>query len=150
LRIRKLEAELNIVSSDKQSSRRSERGNDRNSAQVIFDDSARRDSSTRRMVIAAHDDGNLKIALNSSITTIGREPDNDVQIRSRFVSRFHARIVNDQDGAIIEDMDSRNGISVNTRRVARKKLRSGDYIKLGRVQLQYIDIAEGHQDAGQA
>jgi pSer/pThr/pTyr-binding forkhead associated (FHA) protein len=100
------------------------------------------ESDANRMIVGIQGKGNLKVALQNEFTTIGREPDNDLQIRSRFVSRYHARIVNNVEGAIIEDLDSMNGVCVNTEKTRRRQLRSGDFIKIGRVQLQYIDITE--------
>ena len=35
-----------------------------------------------------------------------------------------------------------NGVCVNTKKTRRRQLRSGDFIKIGRVHLQYIDITE--------
>jgi len=100
------------------------------------------ESDANRMIVGIQGKGNLKVALQNEFTTIGREPGNDLQIRSRFVSRYHARIVNNDEGAIIEDLDSMNGVCVNTEKTRRRPLRSGDFIKIGRVQLQYIDISE--------
>lgn len=116
--------------------------------EVITNESLESDPYANRMIITIQEGGNLKLPLSSNITTIGREPANDIQIRSRFVSRFHARILSDQDGAVIEDLDSRNGVSVNAEKVGRKQLRSGDFIKIGRIQLQYIDIMEGSFGGG--
>jgi len=150
-RIRQLEEQLRALSND--DDRLIDRSSDltgKPTTSVITNDSLKDDPYAQRMIVTIQDDGNLKIALSKNITTIGREPDNDIQIRSRFVSRFHARIVSDQDGAAIEDLDSRNGVSVNAQKISRQQLRSGDFIKIGRVQLQYIDIMEGTFDGGAA
>jgi hypothetical protein len=103
-----------------------------------------------RVIIASNNDGNLKFPLDKNIVTIGREAQNDIHIRSKFISRFHARIVSDQGGAIIEDLGSRNGITVNSRKIRRHQLRSGDLIDLGKTQLKYIDLKEGAVGEGQA
>lgn len=150
-RIRLLEEKLAAFSNDdNRLVNNSSRDLNKEVADVITNDSLKDDPYAQRMIVTIQDEGNLKIALNSDITTLGREPANDVQIRSRFVSRYHARIVNDESGACIEDLDSRNGVSVNAERISRKKLRSGDFIKIGRMQLQYIDIMEGSFDGGAA
>ncbi len=151
IRIRQLEEQLRVLSNDDDRLiDHASTSSDKQAVSVITNDSLKDDPYAQRMIVTIQDDGNLKIALSKSITTIGREPDNDIQIRSRFVSRFHARIVSDQDGAAIEDLDSRNGVSVNAKKISRKQLRSGDFIKIGRVQLQYIDIMEGSFDGGAA
>lgn len=103
-----------------------------------------------RLIIAITDQGNLKFPLHKHITTIGRAPQNDIHIRSRFISRYHARIVCDEGGAIIEDLDSSNGIAINSHRARRQPLCSGDLIDLGKTQLKYIDLTEGSPGEGQA
>jgi pSer/pThr/pTyr-binding forkhead associated (FHA) protein len=96
------------------------------------------------------DGGNLKIALDKTRVTIGRLNNNDLCIRSRFISRFHARIVNTAAGAVIEDLNSHNGVTVNTRRIRRHKLRSGDLIELGQCQFRYIDLSDSSAGDGRA
>ena len=149
-RIRQLENQLKALSNDDDRLIDRAGGERPNGShpEVITNESLEADPYANRMIVSILDEGNLKLPLNNSITTIGREPGNDVQIRSRFVSRFHARIVSDRDGATIEDLDSRNGVSVNAEKVRRRQLRSGDFIKIGRVQLQYIDIMEGDLESG--
>ena len=150
LRIRQLEQRLRAMEVDDDNVVDRATDSDIESPEVITNASLENDPYANRMIVTIQGKGNLKLPLNSNITTIGREPDNDIQIRSRFVSRFHARIVSDQDGAVIEDLDSRNGVTVNAEKISRHQLRSGDFIKIGRVQLQYIDIMEGTFGSGLA
>ncbi len=103
-----------------------------------------------RLIVNMNGGETLKYPLSKNIMTIGREPHNDIHIRSRYISRVHARIVSDQDGSIIEDLDSRNGIAVNAKKVRRQVLKSGDLIDLGRVQLKFIDLMECSADEGRA
>jgi type II secretory pathway predicted ATPase ExeA len=71
---------------------------------------------------------------------IGRTPDNDLQIRSKFVSRHHAQIVSERSGSAIEDMNSTNGIFIRSQRVKRHELADGDVIQLGEHKLLYRDL----------
>jgi pSer/pThr/pTyr-binding forkhead associated (FHA) protein len=103
-----------------------------------------------RIVLLTNGQGNFKFPLNRSIMTIGRAAQNDIHIPSRFISRFHARIVSDAQGSIIEDLDSSNGLRVNADRVRRKQLRSGDLINIGRTQLKFIDLMDGNSGEGNA
>ena len=103
-----------------------------------------------RLFVVTCNDETLKYPLTKQIMTIGREPLNDIHIRSRYISRYHARIVCDQDGTVIEDLDSRNGITVNSRKVRRQQLKSGDLVDIGRVQFKYIDLMEGSSGEGSA
>jgi putative peptide zinc metalloprotease protein len=51
-------------------------------------------------------------ALTKPVTTIGREPDNDVVLDDGSVSRHHARIVREANGFRYEDLGSFNGSAV--------------------------------------
>ena len=58
-------------------------------------------------------------------TTIGRTPDNDLRIDAEFISRRHAVILASATSAIVEDLNSTNGVYVNGERVTRRELREG-------------------------
>jgi len=70
---------------------------------------------------------------------IGRTPDNDLHVDSRFVSRHHCQIVTSPQGSVIEDLNSTNGIYLQGRRVRRHNLNDGDVIMLGKHELLYVD-----------
>lgn len=70
---------------------------------------------------------------------IGRTPDNDVQVDSKFVSRHHCQIVTTADTSILEDLNSTNGVYVKSKRVRRHHLNDGDVIVLGRHEIIYVD-----------
>jgi hypothetical protein len=70
--------------------------------------------------------------LPRGITVIGRSLDCNLTIEDPLVSRQHARIVVDEEGAAVEDMGSRNGVRVNgasVRGVA--ALQDGDRVRIG-------------------
>jgi type II secretory pathway predicted ATPase ExeA len=71
---------------------------------------------------------------------IGRTPDNDLQIRSKFVSRHHAQIVSDAAQSVVEDLNSTNGVYVKAKRVTHHELKDGDVIQLGEHKLLYRDL----------
>ncbi|MCB9655154.1 MAG: FHA domain-containing protein, partial [Deltaproteobacteria bacterium] len=65
--------------------------------------------------------------------TIGRAPDNDVNIRLPDVSRRHARIrALGRDGYWLEDLESHNGTTVNGERIRRRALVFGDRVTIGK------------------
>ena len=66
--------------------------------------------------------------------------DNDLQIRSKFVSRHHAQIVSDRHQSVLEDLNSTNGVFINRKRVKRQELVDGDVIQLGEHKLLYRDM----------
>ncbi len=64
--------------------------------------------------------------------TIGRHPSNSLHIDDDGISRFHARISRDEQGFLIEDLDSRNGTFVGGNRIEKKhRLTDGDELTLG-------------------
>ncbi|HEX7416545.1 MAG TPA: FHA domain-containing protein [Steroidobacteraceae bacterium] len=65
-------------------------------------------------------------------TTIGRTPENDLQIDTKFISRHHAVILAGPIYTVIEDLNSTNGVLVNNRRVSRKTLKDGDAVMIGK------------------
>jgi general secretion pathway protein A len=73
-------------------------------------------------------------------TIIGRTPDNDLQIRSKFISRHHAQIVSDRHQCVVEDLNSTNGVFIKGQRVKRHPLVDGDVIQLGEHKLLYRDM----------
>ncbi|HPU44098.1 MAG TPA: FHA domain-containing protein [Dictyoglomaceae bacterium] len=70
-------------------------------------------------------------------TTIGREPDNDITLIHPTVSRFHAKIIKNDDKYFIEDTNSANGTLVNGIKVTRELLHDGDIIQIGDIVLVF-------------
>jgi general secretion pathway protein A len=70
---------------------------------------------------------------------IGRTSDNDLQIDSKFISRHHCQIVTQHDSCLIEDLNSTNGIFVQSKRVRRHNLNDGDVVQVGQHEIMYID-----------
>jgi chromosome segregation ATPase len=70
-------------------------------------------------------------------TTIGRTPDNDLQIDAKFISRNHAVILAGPNHTIIEDLNSTNGVAVNSRRISRHTLRDGDLVSIGKTTFRF-------------
>lgn len=76
---------------------------------------------------------------------VGRSPDNEIYIKSKFVSRHHAQLISDDDGCLIEDLNSTNGVFVDDRQVKKYRLKDGDVVSLGVHQLVYRDIRNSSQ-----
>jgi hypothetical protein len=62
---------------------------------------------------------------------VGRHPSCDVVLTGSAVSRRHARLRFRDGGWVLQDLDSRNGTTVNTVRVGRCRLRPGDVVDFG-------------------
>jgi adenylate cyclase len=78
-----------------------------------------------------------------AFNTIGRHPDNTVQVLDRIVSKEHCRITRGpQGGYVLRDVGSLNGSYVNGERVTEHKLETGDEITLGNTTLRFHDDSE--------
>lgn len=76
----------------------------------------------------------------SAFNTLGRHPDNTVQVLDRIVSKEHCRITRGpQGGYVLRDVGSLNGSYVNGTRVDEHRLRTGDEITLGNTTLRFVD-----------
>ena len=74
------------------------------------------------------------------VARIGREDDNDLQIRLPTVHRYHAVVQHNADlGFEVTDLsgNSGNGVLVNGRRVQNARLRDGDHLVLGDAKLRF-------------
>ncbi len=70
---------------------------------------------------------------------IGRDSEQCQVILSRdFVSRRHCAVLPDQDGVVLNDMDSSNGLFVNGQRVKHQFLQDGDVIGLGKSDARHF------------
>jgi chromosome segregation ATPase len=71
-------------------------------------------------------------------TRIGRAPGCELHIDSSSVSRHHALILAGTREAIIEDLNSTNGVILNGRKVTRQVLNDGDILTIGEIQFRYL------------
>ena len=83
----------------------------------------------------------VQFPLDKEILTVGRSPENDIHIRAKSISRFHARIIVGKSAITIEDLGSTNGVHFNSKLVKQHKLRHGDRFNIGRVEFKLIDLA---------
>jgi hypothetical protein len=85
----------------------------------------------------------IKYPLYKDVMTIGRSENADIQIDGHFISRVHARILRAANKVTVEDIGSKNGISVNAENVTRRELKHGDVIGIGRLRFTFIEAAAG-------
>ncbi|RKY14563.1 MAG: hypothetical protein DRP63_08310 [Planctomycetota bacterium] len=76
--------------------------------------------------------------LDKPLITIGRAPDNDIQILAKSVSRRHAHIIFERQRPIIQDLGSSNGTKVNGIRINEAVLNDGDLIDIGGVRVIFF------------
>jgi type II secretory pathway predicted ATPase ExeA len=92
-----------------------------------------------RILLASEGKTVVERELKTGRLVIGRTPDNDLQIDSKFISRHHCQIVTQPDACLIEDLNSTNGIYVQSKRVRRYNLNDGDVVQVGQHEIMYID-----------
>ncbi len=74
--------------------------------------------------------------------TVGRRPNNTVQVLDRIVSKEHCHIDKEGESYILKDLGSLNGTFINGQKVTRKTLVNGDEITLGATKLIFNDGTE--------
>ncbi len=79
-----------------------------------------------------------KSEVTTPVFRIGRHPNNELRIRHRSVSRFHAELVRNNNGSFtIYDTNSRNGVRVGLRPVHSRVLKESDVIDIGEVRFRF-------------
>ena len=79
--------------------------------------------------------------LAGSIKTIGRAARADFVVDAALVSRLHCRLTAGAAELEVVDLDSTNGTFVNGERAARARLKQGDRLGVGRVELLVDHVA---------
>lgn len=88
-------------------------------------------------IIVQGSDGRREFELEA-LTTIGRHPDNGIQILDRIVSKEHAQIIRQPNGRFLfKDLGSLNGSFFRNERMTERILENGDEIVLGSTQLLF-------------
>jgi DNA-binding winged helix-turn-helix (wHTH) protein len=94
--------------------------------------------------------GERRIALMEGENIIGRDPDVNVCLDFATVSRRHARLLVTSTGAVLEDLASKNGTSVEGTRIsASQPLRNGQQFSCGHLDMTYRESGAGLPTATQ-
>ena len=105
----------------------------------LASDAAQSSHIVGRLLIACEGKTVVERELRPGRLVIGRTPDNDIQIDSKFISRHHCQILTQVSACVIEDLNSTNGIYVKSKRVRRHNLNDGDVVQVGQHDVMYID-----------
>jgi two-component system cell cycle response regulator len=76
--------------------------------------------------------------LAGRVVTLGRGDGCDVRIPDQSVSRSHARVEASDDGYEVADLQSTNGTFVNDVPVASRRLKDGDYVRVGNCIYRFL------------
>ncbi|WP_320170668.1 FHA domain-containing protein [Maridesulfovibrio sp.] len=80
---------------------------------------------------------NLVINLDKTETSIGRGPQNTSVISHSSISRNHALITSTDEGLIIKDTGSTNGVWINGERTTEARLGNGDTVAFGSLMFRF-------------
>lgn len=98
--------------------------------------SAERDRITR-VLVGSIGDKELRFPLFKNRLTIGRTADNDIQLKTSYISRRHAVLLTEGDATRVIDWGSKNGVYVNSERVKECFLSNGDIVAVGNAKFRY-------------
>jgi len=76
-----------------------------------------------------------KIPLLPMTMSIGREHDNNIELKDPDVGRYHARILYENGRFLLEDLESSNGTWVNGEKITSTTLKNGDRVKIGEIEM---------------
>lgn len=107
---------------------------------------ARRRSPRANLRVGLPDGSTRVVALDPNPLTIGRAPDNRLQLKDDRVSSHHARLTPVQTGYQLDDLGSTNGTQVNGQPISSALLRGGERIQMGKVWM-VLEIQPGQEVA---
>lgn len=88
--------------------------------------------------LVVQDESGIRYPITNTTWRIGRTRDNELVLNDKSVSRRHAEIQRYRNGNfVIYDVDSLNGVFVNSEQVKKKRLREGDIIEIGDYYLRF-------------
>ncbi|MCP4644382.1 MAG: HD domain-containing protein [bacterium] len=92
--------------------------------------------SSERIVVVSGPGQGERVPINGTLS-IGRSPDNLLQLNDLQVSRKHAVIEQTTVGTIIRDLGSGNGTFIGDQQVLEYRLTADDTIRIGTIELRY-------------
>jgi adenylate cyclase len=96
-----------------------------------------------RLVVYRDEKLEMCVPVGESGGGLGRDPGNHVQLPLPEVSKQHAFLQRTPTGWCIRDLDSRNGLFVNGRRVRETTLQDGDRLTIGPYTLVFETAEAG-------
>lgn len=93
-------------------------------------------------IIVTLDDNLIEVVpLSKERMTLGRRPYNDIVVDNLAVSGEHAALQAIGSEYYIEDLGSTNGTYINSKKVKRQILRTGDTLEIGTYTIRYVHDA---------
>ena len=102
-----------------------------------------------RYLALAGGEETLVVALEDGVTRIGRGLGANLRLDDARVSRRHAIVLRRNGRVRLLDDRSSNGTFVNGRQVTEGELHDGDVIRVGPVELRYLELSAKHTHPGE-
>lgn len=80
---------------------------------------------------SSRDASNLSVTIKEGVNRVGRARDNDIVLMHPLISAHHAIIIRRGEQYEIEDLNSRNGVFVNGRKITKCNINPNDKVSLG-------------------
>lgn len=90
-----------------------------------------------KLTISTSDGNNITHDLEEELITVGRLPDNMIQIDDPSVSSHHAQLTLAGGDYHLKDLNSTNGTRVNGQTTGEAQLQDGDHVRFGKVEAVY-------------
>ena len=98
-----------------------------------------------KLIVYCNDE--QKVYKLAAFNSIGRHPDNTIQIIDSILSNEHAHIVGAPDGGyLLRDLQSLNGTFIRGDRISEQKLEDGDEISMGSIRIVFVQNASEDND----
>lgn len=80
-----------------------------------------------------------EVIMENARVLVGRSEHNDISLPSKFASRHHALFVRSGDATFLMDLNSTNGVFVNSQKVTNHFLVHDDVVSIGNYRIKFID-----------
>lgn len=90
-----------------------------------------------KLIITMPEGNDVTQDLTEAEITVGRLPDNMIEISDSSVSGHHAQLVRRGSDYLLQDLGSTNGTRVNDHTITESPLKNGDHVRFGRIESVY-------------
>lgn len=90
-----------------------------------------------KLQVSLPEAGEVTHELIDETITVGRLPDNNIQIDDVSVSSHHLQLTLSGGDYTLKDLNSTNGTRINGQSVTESQLRAGDKVRIGKVEAVY-------------
>ncbi len=93
-----------------------------------------------KLIGQGEDGSTVEYPVAGNVTSLGRDPENDIVLSGKKVARRHAEVALTSKGYLIRATDDKANLLVNGEGVTERLLANGDSIQVGEVVLVFMEI----------